>query len=578
MSSNLLAAQQLYSRHVKGLEGSKIATNLWGNIPSTMGEAYSVLGKIRKKYTSSSPNLEILKKEIKRSIRKRGFLTKKVSSRIDYLENGVVESGQQPMVLGGTSLILNKMAYSKSLSDIGKDNYIPVFYVADYDGVQAELTNIRMPSASPRGLLITYPTDQVIDDAPIRKLPNPSFEWLEKTIEKIKSNYRGILKDVETSREEKILLNLDHAVSIIKHAYYSSENVSDLSTRILGSIVNIENDLGIPFIIASEPGIRELFQEGYEQLLSEPNRTLFIKESNRSADILENAGFLPQIGRRNKEYVPFYYECSSHGCQNKRVEMKFKKEGSNSIIWGKCQHCEQEYLFSYNISKPDISDIITHITPRVDSRQIIVDSVLPILAHIGGPGETGYYAQIIPGIQKIDLPFPVFLRYTRTFYHTKWNELYEKKVKSHGYITILNEQLFNALNGWVKARNSKNPESMRKAHERIENLLQNTFNSLVNNTINIQTEINEIKQKLSDPNKRNDLIKEMIAKQKTLQEIELYLSSAFGRFSAEKFGQEVNWHWLDLALMSGLNDIMGVFLRQYNMNTPNASMYFVNLT
>jgi uncharacterized protein YllA (UPF0747 family) len=578
VSSNLLAAHQLYSRYVKGIEDSKIAINLWGKIPSTMGEAYGVLGKIRKEYTKPSPNLEILKKEMKRSLRERGLLTKRVSSNLDCLENGVIESGQQPMVLGGPSLILNKMAYSKSLCDLGKDNYIPVFYVADYDGVQAELTNIRVPCPSPRGLLITYPTDHVIDDAPIRKLPNPNFEWFEKTIEKIKSNYRGILKDVETSRTEKILINLDHAVSIIKHAYYSTENVSDLSTRILGSIVNIENDLGIPFIISSEPGIRELFQEGYERLLSEPNRTIFITESNKSSDILEKAGFLPQIGRRNKEYVPFYYECSSHGCQNKRVEMKFKKEGSNSIIWGKCQHCEQDYLFSYNILKPDISDIITRITPRVDSRQIIVDSVLPVLAHIGGPGETGYYAQIIPGIQKIDLPLPVFLRYTRTFYNTKWNELYEKQVKEQGRLTLLSEQLFIALNGWVEARNSKNPESMKKAHERIETLLQNTFNSLVKDIIKLQTEINEIKRNLSDPNKRNELIKEMIAKQKSLQEIELYLSSAFGRFSAEKFGQEVNWHWLDLALMSGLNDIMGVFLRQYNMNTPNSSMYFVNLT
>jgi hypothetical protein len=60
--------------------------------------------------------------------------------------------------------------------------------------------------------------------------------------------------------------------------------------------------------------------------------------------------------------------------------------------------------------------------------------------------------------------------------------------------------------------------------------------------------------------------------------IDNYLSWAFGRFSPEKFGQEVNWLWLDLAAAAGVSDLMGVYLRQYNRDTPNSSMYFVNIT
>jgi len=69
----------------------------------------------------------------------------------------------------------------------------------------------------------------------------------------------------------------------------------------------------------------------------------------------------------------------------------------------------------------------------------------------------------------------------------------------------------------------------------------------------------------------------MRGKQKEAHEIEVYLSSAFGRFSPERFGQEVSWAWLDLAVASGVGDLMGAYLREYNGHTPNSSMFFVNL-
>ena len=73
------------------------------------------------------------------------------------------------------------------------------------------------------------------------------------------------------------------------------------------------------------------------------------------------------------------------------------------------------------------------------------------------------------------------------------------------------------------------------------------------------------------------MIKKMREKQVAAKDIEQYLSTAFGRFSPEKFGQEVNWAWLDLVAVSGIRDLMGVYLREYNGNTPNSSMFYVNL-
>ena len=68
-----------------------------------------------------------------------------------------------------------------------------------------------------------------------------------------------------------------------------------------------------------------------------------------------------------------------------------------------------------------------------------------------------------------------------------------------------------------------------------------------------------------------------IEKQKILREITLYLSWVYGRYNPDKFGQEVNWNWLDLAINTGLKDLMGVYDRLYNAHTPNSSMFFINL-
>ncbi len=83
-----------------------------------------------------------------------------------------------------------------------------------------------------------------------------------------------------------------------------------------------------------------------------------------------------------------------------------KRARIDATLDGKCPVCEEKYSFSVKASEPDVSEIIDWITPRVDSRQVIVDSVIPIVAHIGGPGETSYYAEVIPAVKGAGASFP----------------------------------------------------------------------------------------------------------------------------------------------------------------------------
>jgi uncharacterized protein YllA (UPF0747 family) len=577
MLSENLPVHSLYQKYLEHVPNSESATRLWGKIPANMAESYSYFEQIRSKYSTLSPDLERLKKAMKNKMRRLGVLTSKTVQNIDGLDKGVVETGQQPNCLGGPSFILNKITYIWTLSGLGSD-YVPLYYVGDYDSIQPELLNIRVPSPSARGMLITYPSPHEYDGAPISRLPNPDEEWFRKTVEKIESNYRGLLKGVEPAKQEKVLQNLSHVFTILKNAYYSTENVADLSTKIIGSIINLESDLGIPMLSATDPESRGIFQHGYERLLSEPNRSRFISASNEAVDLIDSLGYNVQIGKRSSEYAPFFLECQTPSCHGSRVEMKYKSSSTSTAgVDGKCPRCEQVYSYSFEVSKPDLSEIAAIITPRVDSRQIIVDSVIPVVAHVGGPGETSYYAEVIPGAQALDLPFPTYTRYARVFYNTPWNEIVAKTLVKNDYPTLMKNELFKAIADWVEARKDNNLENIAKAHSEIRGVIDGTFQTLTNAKTNLESASEEIKRHLGNPSTRAAFLQEMKTKQAQVQILDNYLSYAFGHYAPEKYGQEVSWSWIDLALSSGIGDIIGAYKRLYSGLTPNSTVFFVNL-
>jgi hypothetical protein len=151
-------------------------------------------------------------------------------------------------------------------------------------------------------------------------------------------------------------------------------------------------------------------------------------------------------------------------------------------------------------------------------------------------------------------------------------------LKNKGLPVITSDDLFNHLNSWVEARNKDDADGLWKAHQKIEKSIISTFNQLVDKTTSLDSEISNIKRRLSESRDRRSLIEEIKKLQYEAQIIDNYLSWGFGRFSPEKFGQEVNWLWLDLAAATGVGDLMGSFLRQYSRDTPNSSMFFVNIT
>ena len=119
-----LPAHMIYSDSVYSRGKSGLGHELWGNIPHSLGEAAEILTRIRSEYTECM-YLEPLKRVMKNNLRRMGVLTGKTSMAIDSLHDGVVEAGQQPMLLGGPGLILNKIAYAVSLA--GEAGVVPLY-------------------------------------------------------------------------------------------------------------------------------------------------------------------------------------------------------------------------------------------------------------------------------------------------------------------------------------------------------------------------------------------------------------------------------------------------------------------
>ena len=570
----------LYSNFIDTGENKDLVEYFWSYVPLNLGEATKYAVERRNALGDTHDHLEKLKKATKTQLRTWGILTSLVEENIDQMEHGVIEAGQQPMCLGGPSYILNKVACIWKMCEIGNSRkLVPLYYMADYDKVQNELLNMWVPNNSPKGLLISLPADPGLYGIPIYRMPTPPETWFRETVEKIRKNYGVLVRGVKQSVREDKLQNLEHALTILRNAYYSSENVSEWSTKVLGSLFNLEADLGIPILAFSMPETRHLFQPGYELLLSEPNRTRFIEGSNRAFEALEEAGYRPQIGLRDEDYVPFFLECMTDFCNRRRIELKYHRGlgTSEAYLEGKCLSCQEEYSFSFQADYPDLSEIVDWVSPRIDSRQIIVDSVVPVLCHVGGPGEASYYAQVIPASRSLKIPFPIFIRYTRTFYKTPWNEKHSIDLDSEGQATLMNKDLFSALGRWVDARNTQDPQKLVDAHLDMKRNIKSTYRNLLQKSKDLNDEIASIRKRLSESGDRTTLLDDMRLKQRLHEKINLYLSWAFGRFQPERFGQEVSYLWLDLATVSGVRDLLGVFLRQYSKYTPVSSMFFANL-
>jgi hypothetical protein len=171
----------------------------------------------------------------------------------------------------------------------------------------------------------------------------------------------------------------------------------------------------------------------------------------------------------------------------------------------------------------------------------------------------------------------VYTRYARVFYNTPWNEVVGRSIGSSGYKTLYSREFFDALAGWVEAKRTNDITRIFQAHDDIRKAIDKIYTTLIKAKTDAESEIDSIKRRLGEPSTRAALMQEMKAKQVIVQKLDGYLSYAFGHFAPEKYGQEVSWAWIDLALASGVGENVEIYNRLYGDWTPNSTVFYVNL-
>lgn len=531
-------------------------------VPSLLQSYKDMLWHIPEKMNS-------LKKTLIETNKKLGSLTPRVRENIENLENGAVESAHQTVVLGGPVYILNKAATATQVASLSTDKGVPLtpfFFVADYDIVQPELTHVRTPLMGQDGNLVSIPVPQGFETSPVSVLPLPEGDWLSQVEEDIRSSYRPMLKNLERQAQMLFEERLEQSLTIVRHAFCNSKTLGEWSQKIMGHLFNVVGDLGIPLLTASEKQIRELLVEGMEFLLARENRERFLKTFDEMTDLIKAQGYDPGIGRRGPDYVPFYYECPKPGCNCSRTELRYEDLGATAVLTGRCPSCSESIEIETPADSPYLGEIANQMSPRVDSRQVLIDTLIPVVAHIGGPGETAYYAQVIPSAKAMEIPFPLFIKYPRFYFNTPWNEQLAKSLDGEEFEVLHRKDMFSLMGKIAKFRRKNQFDEMNEQLVELNKIILETQSSL-NERLGETTR--KIAESSGDAHDKLQLQK---------LDLERYLSWVFGQYTENKLGQESSWAWIEWAINSGFSDLFGAYERAYVGPMKNGATLFANFS
>jgi uncharacterized protein YllA (UPF0747 family) len=567
-------------------DGNDEALRFWGPIPRNIKEAISQSTPLIDAYPRQQPlysqdRLQKLSQAIRGTHQQFGMVTPKVKENLAQLEErgAVIEAGHQPALFGGPGFVINKMAAITKIAAFQQTT--PMMFVGDHDHEQNELTVVHLPSPGYRGLTFSLPIPSSYKMSPMHIIPKPSRTWLKQVNEKITATYHELVAGSAKKNQDLYEKRADDLRKILEATYDRAKTISEWTTHLWLQIVNLPKDSGVLFQVFSNPAIRELMLPAFEYLLAEPNRQSLIYALNESATRLEELGYEPGIGKRTEDYVPFHLECPTKGCNRTRLDPTITSGSSqrDTVLTVTCPKCRTRHTIETKASAPDLSEWQYFLSPRVDTRAFLVQSFTPVILHIGGAGETSYYAQVAPVLHANKSIVPIFYRYTRLYYENPWTNRTAQRLRRENLKPLNLEELQcfkSAIQNGYREENLGVVQSLFAASQ--EHITE-TFEKLVRAESQIERERKDLithQRKETDASKRKESQAQIGILTRRRQVVQTYLSQMFGRFSAERLGQEVSYIWFDAAMSLGPEQHFTRLLSHYQPFTPPAATFFLD--
>lgn len=562
-----------------------MAPQFWGPIPRNIKEAISLSTPLIYAYQTSQPlftqeRLKTLSQTIRSTHQKYKTLSPQVKKNLLQLEErgAVIEAGHQPALLGGPGFVINKIAAIAKVASI--QGATPVMFVGDHDHEQKELTVIHLPSPGPRGLTFSLPVPSEFKMSPMHVLPLPPKDWIKQVIEKITATYHELVAGSAKKNLRVYEKRIDIIRDLLETTYNQARTISEWTTRLWMRIVNLSQDSGVLFQQFSNPTIRELMLPAFEYLLAAPNQQHLIHALNESAIQLEQLGYEPGIGRRADEYVPFHIECPTKGCNRTRLDptLTLNPSGTQTTVSAECPKCKITHTIEVNATAPDLSEWKTYLSPRVDTRAFLVQSYTPVILHVGGAGETSYHAQVSPSLHANNSVVPIFYRYTRLYYQNPWTNRTAQRL-AHENLTPLNHNELQCFESAINTGyNEENTGVVQSLFAATQEHISDTTERLINAESQLEKARSEIiigQREMTDSSRKEESQSQIGVLTRRRQVLQTYLSQMFGRYSAERLGQEVSFIWIDVAISLDPEHHFTRLLSHYREYTPSAATFYL---
>jgi bacillithiol synthase len=295
----------------------------------------------------------------------------------------VVIGGQQAGILTGPMLVIHKAITIIKLAEEMKKStgheMIPVFWIASEDHDFAEVNHAYV--SDPEGDLVKVK---------LSEKGKPKASVGEIFLEQ--SELNGFMEEFFS-----YLPDSQHQLEIrseLQKMVDKSNTLSDLFARIMSWLFGKH---GLVLVDSSDPMIRELEIPVFNQLIDHNlEGALLTREQELIAD-----GYNPQLDNLQGNGNFFLHLSGERHLMMREQHLFISKNGVHRFTADELKQMLQENpcLFSANVV----------------SRPIMQESLFPVAAFVGGPGEIAYWAQLKPVFESFSLQMPIaFPRMTFT--------------------------------------------------------------------------------------------------------------------------------------------------------------------
>jgi hypothetical protein len=373
-----------------GLVNEPEVVDFMNSLPQTFSEAERVL---------SSKNRYVDEYLLQNRIRLAPFI-RKFHSEADTLHDDIINqwallsdpatklfvSTHQPNLFayGG---VLKKVVLletlKKTIEKYKEGGIINLFVIIDHDFIdEIWMRRAQLPSFHhSSGLLqLRFSVNQAKKWQMVCNIPRPReatlYNWKREVVSWIKKSSSS------PSLQKKLVDNLNQFWEEVEIAYSKARSYSDFNSFLMSRIINSIWGYNTLFVRLSE--ISQIFSNGFEFLIS--NLKTYTDILCKTEQTFLSQGITTGVSSTSYKKAPIWLHCN---CGSKAALSL--SEQRKLAFTGSCLSCKKELTLDLDdLGNPDLSKVITRISPRAIAIPLLLSRDLGISCYCSGKGGVGY--------------------------------------------------------------------------------------------------------------------------------------------------------------------------------------------